>query len=94
MKKIIISIFTAIALSGCNDFIDLKPVDFPTEETFYTDVKGLEGAIIGIYDELQSSDQYGSKFMTLMEVRGDNVKDDNSGAICTFSIFWSTRLQR
>ena len=51
MKKIIISIFTAIALSGCNDFIDLKPVDFPTEETFYTDVKGLEGAIIGIYDE-------------------------------------------
>jgi hypothetical protein len=45
MKKIIISIFTAIALSGCNDFIDLKPVDFPTEETFYTDVKGLEGAI-------------------------------------------------
>ena len=41
MKKIIISIFTAIALSGCNDFIDLKPVDFPTEETFYTDVKGL-----------------------------------------------------
>lgn len=80
MKKIIISIFTAIALSGCNDFIDLKPVDFPTEETFYTDVKGLEGAIIGIYDELQSSDQYGSKFMTLMEVRGDNVKNDNSGA--------------
>ena len=80
MKKIIISIFTAIALSGCNDFIDLKPIDFPTEETFYTDVKGLEGAIIGIYDELQSSDQYGSKFMTLMEVRGDNVKNDNSGA--------------
>ena len=48
MKKIIISIFTAIALSGCNDFIDLKPVDFPTEETFYTDVKGLEGAIIAV----------------------------------------------
>ena len=37
MKKIIISVFTAIALSGC-------------------------------------------KFMTLMEVRGDNVKNDNSGA--------------
>lgn len=80
MKKVIISILAAVALSCCNDFIDLKPIDFPTEETFYTDVKGLEGAIIGIYDELQSSDQYGSKFMTLMEVRGDNVKNDNSGA--------------
>ena len=46
MKKIIISIFTAIALSGCNDFIDLKPGNFPTEETFYTDVKGLEGYLL------------------------------------------------
>lgn len=80
MKKVIISILAAMALSSCNDFIDLKPIDFPTEETFYTDVKGLEGAIIGIYDELQSNDQYGAKFMTLMEVRGDNVKNDNSGA--------------
>ena len=80
MKKVIISIFTAIALSSCNSFIDLKPIDFPTEETFYSDVKGLEGAIIGIYDELQSSDQYGAKFMTLMETRGDNIKNDNSGA--------------
>lgn len=69
-----------MAFSSCNDFIDLKPIDFPTEETFYKDVKGLEGAIIGIYDELQSNDQYGAKFMTLMEVRGDNVKNDNSGA--------------
>lgn len=80
MKKVIITILTAIALTSCNDFIDLKPIDFPTEETFYKDVKGLEGAIIGIYDELQSNDQYGAKFMTLMEVRGDNVKNDNSGA--------------
>ena len=45
MKKIIISIFTAIALSGCNDFIDLKPVDFPTEETFY----GCQGIRRGYY---------------------------------------------
>lgn len=80
MKKVIISILAAMAFSSCNDFIDLKPIDFPTEETFYKDVKGLEGAIIGIYDELQSNDQYGAKFMTLMEVRGDNVKNDNSGA--------------
>ena len=80
MKKVIMFVLTAMVLSSCSDFIDLKPIDFPTEETFYKDVKGLEGAVIGIYDELQSSDQYGAKFMTLMEVRGDNVKNDNSGA--------------
>ncbi|MCC8172323.1 MAG: RagB/SusD family nutrient uptake outer membrane protein [Parabacteroides sp.] len=80
MKKIISAALLAAALSGCESFIDLKPIDFPTEETFYTDVKGLEGAVIGAYDEFQSSDQYGSKFLTLMETRGDNVKNDNSGA--------------
>lgn len=80
MKIIIISACLVAMLSGCENFLDLKPVDFPTEETFYTDVKGLEGAIIGAYDELQSSDQYGSKFLTLMEMRGDNVTNNNSGA--------------
>lgn len=80
MKKIIIAALWLATLSSCESFLDLKPIDFPTEETFYTDVKGLEGGIIGAYDELQSNDQYGAKFMTLMEVRGDNVKNDNSGA--------------
>lgn len=56
MKKVIMFVLTAMVLSSCSDFIDLKPIDFPTEETFYKDVKGLEGAVIGIYDELQSSD--------------------------------------
>ena len=80
MKKIFLAALLAGALSGCEDFIDLKPIDFPTEETFYTDIKGLEGAVIGAYDEFQSSDQYGAKFLTLMETRGDNIKNDNSGA--------------
>lgn len=80
MKIIIIAALLLATLSSCESFLDLKPIDFPTEETFYTDVKGLEGGIIGVYDELQSDDQYGAKFLTLMEVRGDNVKNDNSGA--------------
>lgn len=81
MKKIIIlSICLLAVLTGCESFLDLKPIDFPTEETFYKDVKGLEGAIIGAYDQLQSGDQYSGKFMTLMETRGDNILNDNSGA--------------
>lgn len=80
MKNIIFTIIFIGIFSSCSSFIDRQPIDFPTEETFYNDVKGLEGAVIGAYDILQSSDQYGSKFLTLMEVRGDNVKNDNSGA--------------
>lgn len=80
MKKIILFSLIATLLISCDDFLNLKPIDFPTEEIFYTDLKGLEGAIIGAYDELQSGDQYSGRFLTLMEIRGDNVTNDNSGA--------------
>ena len=80
MKNIILISLSVILLTSCESFLDLKPIDFPTEETFYDDIKGLEGAIIGAYDELQSGDQYSGRFMTLMEIRGDNVTNDNSGA--------------
>lgn len=46
MKRIISYVFAGLIMTGCNDFLDLKPIDFPTEETFYNDVKGLEGAVI------------------------------------------------
>lgn len=80
MKKYFLTVLLIGLFAGCSDFIDRKPIDFPTEETFYTDTKGLEGAVIGAYDEMQSNGQYGSTFIRLMEVRGDNIMDDNSGA--------------
>ncbi|BEG99191.1 membrane protein [Bacteroides sedimenti] len=69
-----------LLLSGCESFLNKEPIDYPVEENFYSDVKGLEGALIGAYDELQSGDQYGAKFLTLMEMRGDNIFNNNSGA--------------
>jgi len=80
MKKNILFICMLILLSGCDSFLDLQPIDYPVEDNFYSDAKGLEGALIGAYDELQSSDQYGAKFQTLMEMRGDNILNNNSGA--------------
>ena len=80
MKKIILISLSIILLYSCEDFLDLKPIDFPTEETFYKDIEGLEGGIIGAYDEMQSGNQYNGTFMTLMEIRGDNVANENSGA--------------
>ena len=80
MKRSILYIVLGLFLASCEDFLDRTPIDFPTEYTFYKDIKGLEGAVIGVYDQLQSSSQYGSDFIVLMEIRGDNVKDDNPGA--------------
>ena len=80
MKKNILFICLLVLFTGCDSFLDLKPIDYPVEDNFYSDVKGLEGALIGAYDELQSTDQYGAKFQTLMEMRGDNILNNNSGA--------------
>ena len=61
MKKNILFICLLVLFTGCDSFLDLKPIDYPVEDNFYSDVKGLEGALIGAYDELQSTDQYGAK---------------------------------
>ncbi|GIZ16370.1 RagB/SusD family nutrient uptake outer membrane protein [Capnocytophaga catalasegens] len=82
MKKIYtyISIVIALCITSCNKFIDREPISNPTEANFFQEVKDFEGAIISIYDELQSSDQYSGRFLRLMEVRADNVEDQNSSA--------------
>ncbi len=80
MRRLYIFIATALLGASCSNFIEREPISFPTEETFFKEVKDFEGAIIAAYDELQSGDQYSNRFLRLMEVRGDNVEDQNSGA--------------
>ncbi|MFB3389804.1 RagB/SusD family nutrient uptake outer membrane protein [Flavobacterium sp. LAR06] len=82
-KKIIFS----LSLSGlflfqtsCTDFLDLKPIDTPTEDTFYNNENALQAGVISLYDGLQSGLIYGSTYLTVAEVRGDNLTDNNPGA--------------
>lgn len=72
--------FTVFTASSCKKFLDLKPIDAPTEATFYVDEKGLQGGLVSAYDALQSTATYGQNFIGLMEVRGDNVMDNDQGA--------------
>lgn len=80
MKKIFIIIGLFLTLSSCSDFLDRTPIDYPTEDILYSDLDGLNGAVIGAYDALQSGHMYGGRYLAVMENRGDNVLDDNSGA--------------
>lgn len=81
MKKITIGLLllSTIAFQSCNS-LDLTPIDYPTEELFYTDKEGLDGGLIGAYDAYQSGNMYGGNFMTTQEQRGDNIKNNNAGA--------------
>jgi hypothetical protein len=79
MKKLlfIVAVFT---LGSCKKFLDLKPVDSPTEDNFYVDEKGLQGGLTSAYDALQDNGLYGNIFLSLTEIRSDNMEDNDQGA--------------
>src|SRR3990170_5150124 len=73
-------IISAIAFGSCKKFLDLKPIDSPTEDNFYVDEKGLQGGLTAAYDALQDNGLYGNILLTLTEIRSDNMEDSDQGA--------------
>lgn len=69
-----------LTATSCKKFLDLKPQDSYTENTFYVDEKGLQGGLISCYDALQTDSLYGNNLLTLGEIRGDNITDNDPGS--------------
>lgn len=68
----------SIILSACQkDFLDLKPLSQPNVDNFYRTANDFNNAVNGAYDVLQSANQYGGDFNTLLEARSDNVLDND-----------------
>jgi len=77
MKKIIklsIIAVAAIFLSGCEDFLDLKPEgNTGTTGTFYRNTKDIEYALTAAYGDLQSKEMYREDIVMLTDVRSDDL---------------------
>ncbi len=84
MKKykhyILFFTIVAIASGSCKKFLDLRPIDSPTENNFYVDEKGLQGGLASCYDALQANGLYGNILLSLTEIRSDNMEDNDQGA--------------
>ena len=80
--KLYIAIILAgsILFTSCKKFLDLTPIDSPTEDNFYVDEKGLQGGLVSCYDALQDNGLYGNIFLSLTEIRSDNMEDNDQGA--------------
>jgi hypothetical protein len=78
--KLYFSIVAILAFSSCEKFLNLKPIDSPTEDNFYVDEKGLQGGLVSCYDALQDNGLYGNTFLSLTEIRSDNMEDNDQGA--------------
>lgn len=78
MKKIALFFVLLSGLSACQKgFLDLKPLSQPNVDNFYKTANDFGNAVNGAYDALQSANQYGGDYNTLIEARGDNVLDND-----------------
>ncbi|UYQ91168.1 RagB/SusD family nutrient uptake outer membrane protein [Chitinophaga horti] len=65
MKKIIISaiLLGAFAVTGCNKWLDVKPVAETTKDELFKSQKGFRDALTGAYIHMKHSDAYGNAMM-------------------------------
>lgn len=80
MKYIILMLTVCTVFISCKkDFLTLTPKSQATETEFYKTTDDITKAVTASYTALQSSNLYNDRFITMMEVRGDNVEDINPG---------------
>ncbi|CAN5165571.1 RagB/SusD family nutrient uptake outer membrane protein [soil metagenome] len=72
-KKILIALLAAVPFGACNDFIDIKPQQSLATSVALGDIAGLNTALAGAYDGMQSLNYYGRDFVVFGEARGDNT---------------------
>ena len=78
MKQLTILFAAIMGLAACQkDFLDLKPLSQPNVDNFYKTANDFGNAVNGAYDALQSSNQYGGDYNTIIETRSDNVLDND-----------------
>ena len=76
----ILSMVSLVLLTGCNDWLDVKPADKVLEDEMFESQKGFQTALNGVYIELISNTLYGSNLSVGMvdvmaqyyKVRGNN----------------------
>jgi hypothetical protein len=83
-----ISVLLILFLVSCSDdFIELAPISERNADSFYQNPADFESAVIAVYNNLQSNNQYGSSdtrfgggFYALMEVRADDAADGEAAS--------------
>ena len=77
--KYYIVALTSLLFIGCSDFLELTPISEASSANYYKNTSDISSALSACYASLQGTYQYGEYFITLMELRSDNVEDINPG---------------
>lgn len=73
MKKKIVNTITLLWLIISCDPLDVEPTDLIPDEDAITDLKGLNAAVVGVYDGLQRTD-ISQHYMTFGDLSADNME--------------------
>jgi len=78
---LLMTITLHVLLSSCEkSFLTLTPPSQATADNFYKTTADITNAVTGAYSALRSGSMYTGHFIYLMEVRSDNIEDQNPGA--------------
>jgi hypothetical protein len=77
---ILMAVCITFALPSCDSFLSLTPPSQATANNFYKTTADVTNAVTAAYSALRSGSMYTGHFIYLMEVRSDNIEDQNPGA--------------
>ncbi len=104
MKKIFLLpiLITLLSLSSCEKYLDVKPTDFTTPETFFESAKDVDQALTGIYSSLNNTGTF-SRYLVFDLALGsdeafykrstpqiDPIVYNNDGSNSTVTGAWSS----
>ena len=77
IKSLITIVLLGGALTSCNDFLNLEPLNDIVLENFWTDKSDVESVLLGAYSALQSEDCI-MRMSIWGEMRSDNIVEGNN----------------
>ncbi len=73
LSRSALTLVAALAIGGCNDFLDTSPPDQLPDNLAVTTPAGARAALAGAYSALQSGSYYGTDFVTYSDLYSDNA---------------------
>ncbi len=82
IRKTLLPAVLVVIAAGCQQILDVKPINEVEEEAAITTPAGARAALAGMYDGLQSTGYYGGTFVFFSDLSGDDVR--HTGTFTTY----------
>src|SRR5205814_8902553 len=79
-----------VLAAGCEQILDVKPINEVSEDAAITSPAGARAALAGMYDGLQSTNYYGGTFVFFSDLSGDDVR--HTGTFTTYRLADNNQL--